>query len=90
LCHVASFVSFPIAEISSPAVDQLLRGFGGREKHAPEKSCDHDLPVHNMEDGMRTIKSKIVEPAVSDYCIISPSYSLSLKSLVSRIFLNSN
>lgn len=51
-----------------PAVDHLLRGFGGRENRVPEKDCDEPLPDHNLEDGMKNnfkSRSKIVDPAVS-------------------------
>lgn len=36
-----------------PAVDLLLRGFGGREKNAPEKSTEHSLPASNVEEGLK-------------------------------------
>ena len=37
------------SDLASPALDLLLRGFGGREKHAPEKTSDLSLPAHVVE-----------------------------------------
>ena len=37
------------SDLSSPAVDLLLRGFGGREKHAPEKSSDMTKVEHKQQ-----------------------------------------
>lgn len=41
------------SDFSSPAVDRLLRGFGGRERHAPEKSTEYSLPASNVEEGLK-------------------------------------
>lgn len=42
------------SDLCSPAVDLLLRGFGGREKHAPEKSTEHSLPSYVVEDSLKS------------------------------------
>lgn len=41
------------SDLASPAVDLLLRGFGGREKHAPEKNTNLSLPSHAVEEKMK-------------------------------------
>lgn len=37
------------SDLASPALDLLLRGYGGREKQAPEKTSDFTLPAHVVE-----------------------------------------
>ena len=53
-------------DLESPAVDLLLRGFGGREKHAPEKNTDHSLPAHVVEEDLKTnikTNNELMEPS---------------------------
>lgn len=55
--EVAAKTSLPTApsysDLASPAVDLLLRGFGGREKHAPERTSDYSLPAHTIEANLK-------------------------------------
>ena len=44
-------------------MDQILRGFGGREKKAPERNCDHPLAQHNMESTLKN-KNKHIDSTV--------------------------
>lgn len=60
-------ISLPsYSDLSSPAVDLLLRGYGGREKHAPEKNTDFSLPSHVVEDTLkRNISDSKMYPEAS-------------------------
>ena len=42
------------SDLASPAVDLLLRGFGGREKHAPEKTTPPIVPSASVESNLET------------------------------------
>ena len=58
-----------VADITSPAVDNLLRGFGGRENKVPERSCEHTYSKHDSDRDDTTMDKKPVSMTMSFYLL---------------------